>query len=114
MTSSALSLRQATTDVGVFEIIEQSSPAPSSRRVDGTLPLDTAEWASFLDSEGRIHSVNELMQRVYAGGIAPALRRSVPSPLPPSPCCTRPAPPDSVLPTGLSMPPLCCCRTLPV
>jgi hypothetical protein len=75
MTSSALHLRQATTDVGVFEIIEQSSTSPSSRRVDGTLPLDSAEWASFLDSEGRIHSVNELLQRVYAGGVVPELRR---------------------------------------
>lgn len=74
-TSTAANLRQATTDVGVFEIIEQAAAASPSRRADGTLPLAAAEWASFLDHEGRINDASELLQRVYGGGVAPELRR---------------------------------------
>jgi len=71
--SSAAELRQATTTVGVFEIIEQSA-ASSSGRTHAAPPLDAAEWASFLDAEGRITDPAGFRARVYASGVFPVRR----------------------------------------
>lgn len=75
--SMSADLRQATTDVGVFEIIEQCAPQSSRVCAHVAPPLDAHEWASFLDDEGRITERPALWRRIYAGGIAPDLRREV-------------------------------------
>ena len=70
--SSAADLRQATTTVGVFEIIEQSAVSTSGRAQGQTAPpLEAAEWASFMDGEGRITDPAGFKARVYESGVSP-------------------------------------------
>lgn len=66
---------QADTAVGVFEVIEQAAPAGRRRRDAPPLPVDAAEWATFLDDAGRLVDQPALWRRIYAGGLDPPLRR---------------------------------------
>ncbi|MCO5569513.1 hypothetical protein L7F22_023226 [Adiantum nelumboides] len=69
----------ASTCVGTFELVE-SKLNDSSLSVWGRArlpPLEYEEWATFLDSEGRVTDSKALRKRIFYGGLGHQLRREV-------------------------------------
>eukprot|EP00887_Chlorella_sp_A99_P005546 scaffold1.g5546.t1 len=68
---------EATTEVGVFELIERGggAPAPGGRGAAPRPPPVTAEeLATFFDTEGRLVHEAAFRQRVFDGGLEPEAR----------------------------------------
>lgn len=68
--------------LGSFELVdgsEEESPALVWGRPRPP-PLGAEEWATFLDSEGRVSDPAGLRKRVFHGGVEPDMRREVCSP----------------------------------
>lgn len=67
---------EAATNVGTFELVDgtqNDSPALVWGRARPP-PLGHEEWATFLDSEGRVVDPKALKKRVFHGGVEPNLR----------------------------------------
>lgn len=65
--------------LGAFELVdglEEESPALVWGRPRPP-PLGAEEWATFLDSEGRVSDPAGLQKRVFHGGVEPDMRREV-------------------------------------
>eukprot|EP00892_Ulva_mutabilis_P012409 jgi/Ulvmu1/9540/UM053_0029.1 len=75
--ADAPSATDASTGVGSFELVDEAAPAAARHRAAPPTPLTADEWTSFLDSSGRLRDAAALRRRVYAGGVAPELRKEV-------------------------------------
>lgn len=76
---TTISDEMASTRVGTFELVE-SKLNDSSLSVWGRArlpPLENEEWATFLDSEGRVLDSKALRKRIFYGGLGHRLRREV-------------------------------------
>ncbi|KAH7280100.1 hypothetical protein KP509_37G052400 [Ceratopteris richardii] len=69
----------ASTSVGSFELVESKlSDVPLSVWGRARLPpLESEEWATFLDSEGRVVDSKALRKRIFYGGLGHHLRQEV-------------------------------------
>ncbi|KAI5078232.1 hypothetical protein GOP47_0005903 [Adiantum capillus-veneris] len=76
---TTISDEMASTRVGSFELVE-SKLNDYSLSVWGRArlpPLENEEWATFLDSEGRVVDSKALRKRIFYGGLGHRLRREV-------------------------------------
>lgn len=71
--------KQASTDVGTFELVDlkQNDPPLLAWGRARLPPLETEEWATFLDSEGRVVDSKAFRKRIFYGGVEHRLRHEV-------------------------------------
>ncbi|XP_041452674.1 LOW QUALITY PROTEIN: TBC1 domain family member 15-like [Lytechinus variegatus] len=61
-----------------YGLVSQSQIRLGERpNVDRLDPMTEAEWLQYQDREGRITRVNDVLRRIFRGGLAPSLRKEV-------------------------------------
>lgn len=61
-----------------YELISQSQIRLEERLdVERVAPLTVAEWNGFMNKEGSIDNVKEVLQKIFRGGLVPSLRKEV-------------------------------------
>ncbi|XP_030843900.1 TBC1 domain family member 15 isoform X1 [Strongylocentrotus purpuratus] len=61
-----------------YGLVSQSQIRLGERpNVERLNPMTEAEWMRFQDKEGRINKVDEVLLRIFRGGLAPSLRKEV-------------------------------------